>query len=68
MSFIGDKKEGGKVRDLKGRKWDLGVPRAFDCAFVKDAEGPVEGLKLKRMLVCGDMMPVVVEAKRRGLM
>ncbi|KAK5659371.1 hypothetical protein OQA88_1464 [Cercophora sp. LCS_1] len=65
--FRGGDVEGEKVVDSKGREWDISVPRAYDCAFVKDEEGPVEGLKLKRMLVCGDMHPVVKEAKKRGL-
>jgi hypothetical protein len=46
---------------------DISVPRAYDSAFVKDKDGLAEGLKLERMLVCGDMYPVVVEAKKRGL-
>ncbi|KAK0640581.1 hypothetical protein B0T16DRAFT_418140 [Cercophora newfieldiana] len=59
--------KGGKCVDSQGREWDLSVPRAYDCTFVRDEEGPVGGLKLKKMLVCGDMQPVVVEARKRGL-
>ena len=62
-----DTKEVEKVLDSKGVEWDISVPRAYDCAFVRDEEGPVKGLKLKRMLVCGDMQGVVVEARNRGL-
>jgi len=68
VRFKGERVERGKpIIDAKGREWDLSVLRAFNYVFIRDEAGLVEGLKLKRMLVCGDMWPVVKEAKKRGL-
>jgi len=67
VRFKGERIERGKlIIDIKGREWDLSVLRAFNYMFIRDKAGLVEGLKLKRMLVYGDMWPVIKEAKKRG--
>jgi hypothetical protein len=43
------------------------VPRAYDCTFVRDASGPINGLKLSKMVVYGDLQPVLQAAAKRNL-
>jgi len=43
------------------------MPRAYECTFVKDPTAPINGLKLSKMVVFGDMQPVMRLAAERGL-
>ncbi len=59
---------GQVMTDPAGKKWDVGVPSAFHFFFVKDPSGSAGGIKMKRMEVYGDSMPVAAEMLKRGMM
>jgi len=60
--------EGSKVKDVKGREWDIKVPAGFHFVYMKDSEAKHDGIKLATTSVTSDSGPIVVELLKRGVM
>jgi len=56
-----------KVKDGKGREWDVAMPGGFRFQYVKDAGGPHDGILMKMVQICTDSGPVLMRMLRRGL-
>lgn len=58
-----------RVRDKgKGEEWDVKVPGAFRFQYKKDPEGVHGGIRLQRMEVMSDSLPIVMTLAKRGVM
>ncbi|KAK1760356.1 hypothetical protein QBC47DRAFT_4010 [Echria macrotheca] len=65
--YINFKVAGEKTcKDALGREWELSVPRAYDCTWVRDESG-ANGLKLSKMVVYGDLRAIAKAAKERKM-
>jgi len=52
--------------DLRGRKWDVGMPAMFHFVYVKDTDGH-KGLKLGSFRLFGDPSPLLGQLLKTGL-
>lgn len=57
-----------KVKDVKGREWDLSAPGAFRFQYVKDDKAKHGGILLKRTDIFSDSGPAVVTLLKRGVL